>query len=102
MSRPVRISASRGTTRSSTVRWRCSCRAVYDIPMTTAPVTHGADFALTLSCEDTIGIVHAVSGFLVEHGCNIIDSAQFGDPDTHRFFMRVAFASGSGRAQSAA
>ena len=27
----------------------------------------------------------------VEHGCNIVDSAQFGDPDTHRFFMRVAF-----------
>jgi formyltetrahydrofolate deformylase len=73
--------------------------------MTTPPVAHGADFALTLSCEDTIGIVHAVSGFLFEHGCNIIDSAQFGDPDTRRFFMRVAFAcgpAGSGRAQSAA
>jgi formyltetrahydrofolate deformylase len=53
---------------------------------------HGADFVLTLSCEDTIGIVHAVSGFLLEAGCNIIDSAQFGDPDTCRFFMRVAFA----------
>ena len=50
-----------------------------------------ADFVLTLSCEDTLGIVHAVSGFLVEHGCNIVDSAQFGDPDTRRFFMRVAF-----------
>jgi formyltetrahydrofolate deformylase len=52
-----------------------------------------SDFVLTLSCEDTIGIVHAVSGFLVDNGCNIVDSAQFGDPDTHRFFMRVAFAS---------
>jgi formyltetrahydrofolate deformylase len=51
-----------------------------------------ADFVLTLSCEDTVGIVHAVSGLLVEGGCNIVDSAQFGDPDTHRFFMRVAFA----------
>ena len=50
-----------------------------------------ADFVLTLSCEDTLGIVHAVSGVLVEHGCNIVDSAQFGDPDTRRFFMRVAF-----------
>jgi formyltetrahydrofolate deformylase len=49
------------------------------------------DFVLTLSCEDTLGIVHAVTGFLVDHGCNIVDSAQFGDPDTHRFFMRVAF-----------
>jgi formyltetrahydrofolate deformylase len=72
--------------------------------MTTGPLLpHGADFALTLSCEDTIGIVHAVSGFLVEHGCNIIDSAQFGDPDTSRFFMRVAFArphAGAQRAES--
>lgn len=50
-----------------------------------------SDFVLTLSCEDTLGIVHAVSGFLVERGCNIVDSAQFGDPDTRRFFMRVAF-----------
>jgi formyltetrahydrofolate deformylase len=49
------------------------------------------DDVLTLSCADTIGIVHAVSGYLVEHGCTIVDSAQFGDPDTRRFFMRVAF-----------
>jgi len=50
------------------------------------------DFLLTLACEDTIGIVHAVSGFLLEQQCTIVDSAQFGDADTHRFFMRVAFA----------
>jgi formyltetrahydrofolate deformylase len=56
------------------------------------PPSHGADFILTLSCADTIGIVHAVTGYLVDNGCNIIDSAQFGDPDTRRFFMRVAFA----------
>ena len=59
--------------------------------MTAQLPTHGSDFVLTLSCEDTIGIVHAVSGFLVKHEANIIDSAQFGDPDTRRFFMRVAF-----------
>jgi formyltetrahydrofolate deformylase len=52
---------------------------------------HGSDFVLTLSCEDAVGIVHAVSGFLVAHACNIIDSAQFGDAPTNRFFMRVAF-----------
>jgi formyltetrahydrofolate deformylase len=61
-------------------------------------VPHGADFVLTLSCEDTMGIVHAVSGFLLEQNCNIIDSAQFGDPDTSKFFMRVAF---QGRATAA-
>ena len=46
-------------------------------------------FVLTLSCPDRLGIVHAVSGFLADHGCNIVDSQQFGDRGTGRFFMRV-------------
>jgi formyltetrahydrofolate deformylase len=46
---------------------------------------------LTLSCTDRPGIVAAVSTFLAERGCNIIESAQFGDVDTGRFFMRVVF-----------
>jgi formyltetrahydrofolate deformylase len=46
-------------------------------------------FILTLSCPDRLGIVHAVTGFLSEHGCNIVDSQQFGDRDAGRFFMRV-------------
>jgi formyltetrahydrofolate deformylase len=50
------------------------------------------EYILTLSCPDQRGIVHRVSGFLAEHGCNIIDSAQFGDQETRRFFMRVHFA----------
>ena len=33
-----------------------------------------------------------MSGFLAEHGCNIIDSAQFGDSESQLFFMRVHFA----------
>lgn len=49
---------------------------------------------LTLSCEDRPGIVHAVSGVLYRHGCNIVESAQFGDPRDGRFYMRVAFATG--------
>ncbi|GAA3299965.1 formyltetrahydrofolate deformylase [Glutamicibacter nicotianae] len=44
---------------------------------------------LSLSCEDQIGIVHAVSGFLVSHGCNILASQQFDDATENRFFMRV-------------
>ncbi|GGK42480.1 formyltetrahydrofolate deformylase [Salinarimonas ramus] len=48
-------------------------------------------FVLKLSCIDTIGIVHAISGFMVQNGCNIITNQQFGDRDTERFFMRVAF-----------
>jgi formyltetrahydrofolate deformylase len=51
-------------------------------------MTH-PEFILTLSCLDQRGIVHRVSGFLAEHGCNIIDSAQFGDAASGLFFMRV-------------
>ena len=49
------------------------------------------EYILTLSCPDQRGIVHRVSGFLAEHGCNILDSAQFGDAGSHLFFMRVHF-----------
>ena len=50
------------------------------------------EYILTLSCGDHRGIVHSVSGFLAEHGCNIIDSAQYGDSQSQTFFMRVHFA----------
>jgi formyltetrahydrofolate deformylase len=48
-------------------------------------------YVLTLSCPDRPGIVHAVSGFLFEHGGNIEEAAQYNDPDTGLFFMRVQF-----------
>lgn len=54
-------------------------------------MTH-PEYILTLSCLDQRGIVHRVSGFLAGHGCNIIDSAQFGDAESKLFFMRVHFA----------
>lgn len=50
------------------------------------------EYILTLSCLDQRGIVHRVSGFLAQHGCNIIDSAQFGDAESQLFFMRMHFA----------
>jgi formyltetrahydrofolate deformylase len=55
------------------------------------------DYILTLACPDQRGIVHAVSGFLSERGCNILDSAQYGDTATGNFFMRVHFADEDGR-----
>ena len=54
-----------------------------------APQPRASGAILTLSCADVAGIVHAVSGFLLEAGCNIVDSAQFRDGATERFFMRV-------------
>ena len=49
-------------------------------------------FILNLSCPDRTGIVHAVSGFLLEQDANIEEAAQYNDPDTGLFFMRVQFA----------
>ena len=49
-------------------------------------------YILTLSCPDQRGIVHAVSGFLLERGGNIEEAAQYNDHDTGLFFMRVQFA----------
>ena len=44
---------------------------------------------LTFVCPDRPGIVHAVSGLLVERGGNILESQQFDDLGEDRFFMRV-------------
>jgi formyltetrahydrofolate deformylase len=49
------------------------------------------EFVLTLACPEQRGIVHAVSGYLFDHGCDIIDNRQFGSRQTGRFFMRVHF-----------
>jgi len=52
-------------------------------------------FILRLSCPDRPGIVHAVTGYLLAQGGNILTSAQHGDPDHQRFFMRIEFESAS-------
>ena len=49
-------------------------------------------YILTLSCPDRLGLVHAVSGFLLERSGNIEEAAQYNDSDTGLFFMRVQFA----------
>jgi formyltetrahydrofolate deformylase len=50
-----------------------------------------APYLLTLSCPNRPGIVAAVSTYLFEHGCNILDAQQFDDTETNLFFMRVVF-----------
>jgi formyltetrahydrofolate deformylase len=63
----------------------------YNDAMTPQAVS-GSTFVLTLLCPDRAGIVHAVSGMLVEHDGNILESQQFDDLAEDRFFMRVKFA----------
>ena len=54
--------------------------------------TDTTTYILTLTCPDRTGIVHAVSGFLLERGGNIEEAAQYNDHGTGLFFMRVRFA----------
>jgi formyltetrahydrofolate deformylase len=61
------------------------------MPAPKAPTT--VEHVLTLDCAEGPGIVHAVSGFLLEHGCDIIDNKQFGERSEGHFFMRVHFVS---------
>ncbi|MEA3552317.1 formyltetrahydrofolate deformylase [Pseudarthrobacter sp. C1] len=66
-----------------------------------APAHDAADPAaavehvLTVDCVESPGIVHAISAFLLEQGCDIIDIKQYGDKAQGHFFMRVHFSSGS-------
>ena len=65
-----------------------SFATIDETPRATAP---SGDYVLVLTGPDGPGVVHAVSGFLLEHGGNILESQQFGDVDTGRFFMRIDF-----------
>jgi formyltetrahydrofolate deformylase len=51
-----------------------------------ANTTH---WILTLICRDQPGIVHAISGAIVEAAGNITESQQFSSADTGTFFMRL-------------
>jgi formyltetrahydrofolate deformylase len=50
----------------------------------------GAHFVLVIACEDRKGIVAAVANSIASQDCNIVESSQYGDENTGRFFMRVA------------
>jgi formyltetrahydrofolate deformylase len=48
-------------------------------------------YILTLRCQDGPGIIHAVSGTLLDLGANVLEQAQFTDQDTGLFAMRTRF-----------
>jgi formyltetrahydrofolate deformylase len=51
--------------------------------------TNTTHWILTLVCRDQSGIVHAISGAIVEAAGNITESQQFSSADTGTFFMRL-------------
>lgn len=48
-------------------------------------------FVLTITCQDQVGIVHAVTEFLLAHGANIKEHQQFDDPVHGVVHLRTAF-----------
>lgn len=50
-------------------------------------------YTLIINCPDRPGIVYNVSGIIFEHGGNILESRQFEDSETGRFFLRIVFES---------
>ena len=58
-------------------------------------------YVLTVACTSKRGIVAAISGYLAGKGCNIVDSSQFDDLETGKFFMRVSFISEEGESMDA-
>jgi formyltetrahydrofolate deformylase len=52
--------------------------------MTTAP-----RFVLQFKCPDAPGILAALTADLFGAGCDIREAAQYGDPDTRLFFVRI-------------
>lgn len=64
---------------------------------TVEPIT----FVLTLDCDDKPGIVAAITTELAAIGGNIVESNQFRDRLTNRFFMRIAFSAPFGMSREA-
>ncbi len=50
------------------------------------------EYLLALSCPDRTGLIYAVTRWLLENDCNVLDSDTYKDPFRERFFMRVHFA----------
>jgi formyltetrahydrofolate deformylase len=57
-----------------------------------AAVEPGREFVLTVSCADRQGIVHAVSGVMLEQSMTIVDSQQFADTTAGEFHLRMHLA----------
>jgi len=54
-------------------------------------------FVLTVVCPDVVGIVAATSSFLAERDGFIVESQQYADLATARFFMRIEFKAAGSR-----
>src|SRR5689334_1054261 len=44
---------------------------------------------LKLSCPDRVGLLSRISGWMAEHGGNLVEVHQFTDPEAKWFFTRM-------------
>lgn len=49
------------------------------------------EHTLLVECPDERGLVHAITGVLLRHNCNVVSNHEFVDSDANRFFMRTVF-----------
>jgi formyltetrahydrofolate deformylase len=59
--------------------------------MTNIHQTGSREYVLTVDCPDGPGLVYALSGFVANHSGSILESQQFDDRLSGRFFLRVHF-----------
>ena len=60
-----------------------------------AQPSSSAEYVLTITCPDRPGLVADVTRYIFDSGGNIVESQQFEDRLTLRFFMRVHFVTAS-------
>jgi formyltetrahydrofolate deformylase len=48
-------------------------------------------YILLIDGQDETGLIHRITGIILQHGLNIIQNSEFVDPETNRFFMRSEF-----------
>lgn len=76
-------------------RQRGYAGAVIDLQLAPEPSLHErAHWVITLVCDDQPGIVHALTGAVVDAGGNIEELQQFSSADTGRFFLRTEISVG--------
>lgn len=62
-------------------------------------VVTSTNVILSFQCDDRSGIVAAVTSLFAANDYNIVESSQFQDPHSNRFFMRTEYECGKEKAE---
>ncbi len=73
--------------------WSVTYERMPDGPDAAVSLSTMPAYILTITCPDGPGIIHAVSGALLEFGANVLEQEQYSDLETNLFFARTKFES---------